>query len=117
MLENKLAWAPGSVDTILGGGEPTEVAATLPRTNPNATPHGYALRPSNPYALSQAPSEELLLELRRRIVDPRSRRQTLGRRGRRWTRTATGPNRADSQTRSIACPTQTADNRTAVKPS
>ena len=24
MLENKLAWAPGSIDTILAGGEPKE---------------------------------------------------------------------------------------------
>ena len=24
MLENKLAWAPGSIDTILAGGEPTD---------------------------------------------------------------------------------------------
>ena len=25
MLENKLAWAPGSIDTILAGGEPQEL--------------------------------------------------------------------------------------------
>ena len=27
MLENKLSWAPGSIDTILAGGEPKELAA------------------------------------------------------------------------------------------
>jgi hypothetical protein len=33
MLENKLAWAPGSVDTILAGGEPNEIVTELPRTH------------------------------------------------------------------------------------
>ena len=36
MLENKLAWAPGSIDTILAGGEPKELVVQLRRTNPNA---------------------------------------------------------------------------------
>jgi hypothetical protein len=74
MLENKLAWAPGSIDTILAGGEPNELAPTLHRTNPNPPPQGYAPRPSTPNALAQASTEELLLELRRRIVAPPSRR-------------------------------------------
>ena len=47
MLENKLAWAPGSIDTILAGGEPTEMVSTRRRSNPNAAPLGYALRPTN----------------------------------------------------------------------
>ena len=34
MLENKLAWAPGSIDTILAGGEPKELAVKLRRDNP-----------------------------------------------------------------------------------
>ena len=38
MLENKLAWAPGSIDTILAGGEPTELVSTLRRSNPNPGP-------------------------------------------------------------------------------
>ena len=76
MLENKLAWAPGSIDTILAGGEPKELAPTLQRpASPTAPPQGYALRPTNPNALSQASTEELLLELRRRIVAPRDRRR------------------------------------------
>ena len=34
MLENKLAWAPGSIDTILAGGEPNETVVELRRTTP-----------------------------------------------------------------------------------
>ena len=30
ILENKLGWAPGSIDTILAGGEPEETVATPP---------------------------------------------------------------------------------------
>ena len=33
MLENKLAWAPGSIDTILAGGEPQELVVKLRRAN------------------------------------------------------------------------------------
>ena len=66
MLENKLAWAPGSVDTILAGGEPNEVVTEL-RRNPR-----HPLAPiSADNALSRATTEELLLELRRRIIAPR----------------------------------------------
>ena len=35
MLENKLAWAPGSIDTILAGGEPNETVVKLRRTLPH----------------------------------------------------------------------------------
>ncbi len=35
MLENKLAWAPGSIDTILAGGEPKEVVSTLHTEQPH----------------------------------------------------------------------------------
>src|SRR6476620_8356157 len=52
MLENKLAWAPGSIDTILAGGDPQEVVVNLRRPTPNAPSRGYALRPTNPNALS-----------------------------------------------------------------
>jgi hypothetical protein len=74
ILENKLSWAPGSIDTILAGGEPKELVVELRRSNPNTPPQGYALRPTNPNALSQVSTEELLLELRRRIIAPRDRR-------------------------------------------
>ena len=82
MLENKLAWAPGRIDTILAGGEPNEVASTLQKGSPSTRTQGYALRPTNPNALSQVPTEELLLELRRRIIAPRQTPQHLGRLGR-----------------------------------
>jgi hypothetical protein len=74
MLENKLSWAPGSIDTILAGGEPTELVSTQRRSNPNPPSQEYALRPTNPNTLSQASTEDLLLELRRRIIAPRDRR-------------------------------------------
>ena len=50
MLENKLAWAPGSIDTILAGGEPKELVVKLRRTSP-AT----ALRPRRPPTPSPVP--------------------------------------------------------------
>ena len=39
MLENKLSWAPGSVDTILAGGEPTETVVELRRTTHKPISH------------------------------------------------------------------------------
>jgi len=69
-LENKLGWAPGSIDTILAGGEPTETVPALRRSNTTGPAEGYALRPTNHNALSQASIEELLLELPRRIIAP-----------------------------------------------
>ena len=75
ILENTLGWAPGSIDTILAGGEPTETVVELHRTPPTtAATQGYALRPTDPNTLSQASTEELLLELRRRIIAPRNNR-------------------------------------------
>ena len=68
MLENKLAWAPGSIDTILAGGEPTELVVKLRRPTPDPLSH------TATDALSRASTEELLLELRRRIIAPRTRR-------------------------------------------
>ena len=69
MLENKLSWAPGSIDTILAGGEPQELVVTQRRTQP---PTRYARTATE--APSRASTEELLLELRRRIIAPRNRR-------------------------------------------
>ena len=46
ILENKLSWAPGSIETILAGGEPKELVVELRRSNPNAASQGYALRPT-----------------------------------------------------------------------
>jgi hypothetical protein len=69
MLENKLGWAPGSVDTILAGGEPKELVVTMRRDSPEPRYHSFS------DALSLASTEELLLELRRRIIRPRERRR------------------------------------------
>ena len=69
MLENKLAWAPGSIDTILAGGEPKELVVKLRRATPDR------LSPAATDALSRASTEELLMELRRRIITPREARE------------------------------------------
>jgi hypothetical protein len=55
---NKLAWAPGSIDTILAGGEPTELVPTLRRTTPIPPTQGYALRPTNPNARRNSSASE-----------------------------------------------------------
>ena len=70
MLENKLAWAPGSIDSILSGGEPKELVVKLHRDSPEPR-----YRSLTTEALSRASTEELLLELRRRIIRPRDRRR------------------------------------------
>ncbi len=75
MLENKLAWAPGSIDTILTDGEPKESVVELRRPTHNPPSH------TATDALSRAATEELLLELRRRIIaPPRPTPRHLGRR-------------------------------------
>ena len=68
MLENKLGWAPGSIDTVLTGGKPKELVVTMDRKSPAPVSH-----PVDD-ALSRASTEELLMELRRRIIAPRQRR-------------------------------------------
>ena len=69
MLENKLAWAPGSIDTILAGGEPQELVVKLRRTTHNP------LSRTSTDARSRASTEERLMELRRRIITPREARE------------------------------------------
>jgi hypothetical protein len=70
ILENKLAWAPGSIDTILAEGEPAETVVELRQTTSAPLSH------TSTDALSHASTEGLLLELRRRIIAPRTRRHT-----------------------------------------
>src|ERR1700758_2464918 len=41
MLENKLGWAPGSIDTILAGGEPQELVVKLRPTTFTPRTHTY----------------------------------------------------------------------------
>ena len=69
ILENKLGWAPGSIDTILAGGEPNETVVKQRRPTHNPLSH------TATDALSRASTEELLLELRRRIIAPHNRRR------------------------------------------
>jgi hypothetical protein len=70
MLENKLAWAPGSIDTILAGGEPKELVVKLRRESSGPRYDSFTSD-----ALSRVSTEELLLELRRRIIWTRERRR------------------------------------------
>ena len=65
ILENKLAWASGSIDNILAGGETQETVVEL--RGPTSAPLSHA----STEVLSRASSEELLLELRRRTIRPR----------------------------------------------
>jgi hypothetical protein len=71
MLENKLGWAPGSIDTVLAGGEPRELVVKLRRDSPEPRHRSF----TTDDALGGASTEELLLELRRRIIRPRERRR------------------------------------------
>jgi hypothetical protein len=73
MLENKLGWAPGSIDTVLAGGEPRELVVKLRHD----TPQPRYRPPITDDALAAASTEELLLELRRRIIRPRERRREI----------------------------------------
>ena len=52
MLENKLAWAPGSIDTILAGRRTQELVVKLRRPTHNAAVRA---APDHPDALSQVP--------------------------------------------------------------
>ena len=88
MLENKLAWTPGSIDTILAGGEPHETVTELRRSASAPVSH------LSPDALSRASTEELLLELRRRIVAPANDALSPGTTAAASTPMATGPGRA-----------------------
>ena len=80
MLENKLAWAPGSIDTILAGGEPKETVVELRRPPPPS--------PGTPAPATERP----LPRLHRGVVagaatphhrPPRQTPRHLGRLGRR----------------------------------
>ena len=53
MLENKLSWAPGSIDTILDGGEPNKLVVKLRRPTPDRLAHAAT------DALSRASTQEL----------------------------------------------------------
>ena len=48
MLENKLAWAPGSIDTILAGGEPKETVVHTAPHQPQRPVPGIRTAPDQP---------------------------------------------------------------------
>ena len=76
MLENKLAWAPGSIDTIIAGGNPKETLVELRR--PGSVPPSHAA----PDALSRASTEGLLSSCGAASSPPRQTPRELGRRPR-----------------------------------
>jgi hypothetical protein len=65
-LENKLGWAPGSIDVVRAGGEPAEVQP-VPAAQQQQHQRQQQI-PAMTTVLGSVPTEELLLELRRRIV-------------------------------------------------
>ena len=88
MLENKLAWAPGSIDTILAGREHNDTVVELRHTTHNPLAH----------APTEAPSRASTEELAAGATPPHHRpprtdATTPGTTGTALTRTATGPSR------------------------
>ena len=92
MLENKLAWAPGSIDTILAGGRtPRDGGRTAP-------PHPQPAVPQRPPTPSPAPPPRGCCWSYDAASSPLATdATTAGTTGAALTRTATGPNRASSQ--------------------
>ncbi|MBV9319274.1 MAG: helix-turn-helix transcriptional regulator [Mycobacterium sp.] len=69
VLENKLGWVPGSIEAVRAGREPVEAdAAAVQQQQQHQRP---PLTTANP--LKSVSTEELLLELRRRIIWDRGR--------------------------------------------
>ena len=92
MLENKLAWAPGSIDTILAGGEPKETVVELRRTTPTPLSH------TPPTPSPAPPPRSCCWSYDAASSPPATDATTAGTTGTAaLTRTATGPNRASSQ--------------------
>ena len=70
MLENKLGWAPGSIDTILAGGEPKELVVKLHRDGPAPRTPRLHLRRTLPRL-----HRGVAAGAARRIIRPRDRRR------------------------------------------
>jgi hypothetical protein len=66
VLKNKLGWAPGSIDVVRAGGEPAEVQP-VPAAQQQQHQRQQQI-PAMTTVLGSVPTEELLVELRRRIV-------------------------------------------------
>ena len=89
MLENKLAWAPGSIDTILAGGEPQELVVKLRR----ATPIAY---PTAPPTRSPAPPPKSCCWSCDGASSRPAKHVKCGKTGAAFSLAATGPKRASS---------------------
>ena len=61
VLENRLGWGPGSIEAIRAGHEPRETKPTVQQQQQPQAPAQHDL-------LRSVPTDELLLELRRRII-------------------------------------------------
>ena len=92
MLENKLAWAPGSIDTILAGGEPQELVVKQRRTTRNPLSRHRHRRHA-----AASPPRSCCWSYGAASSPPATDATTPGTTGAALTRTATGPTRASSQ--------------------
>ena len=97
MLENKLAWAPGSIDTILAGGEPTEVASNCTRAVPPPRPRDTHCARPTPTPSRRRPPRNCCWSCDAASSPPAADAPTPGTTGTAaLTHTATGHNRANS---------------------
>ena len=98
MLENKLAWAPGSIDTILAGGEPNEVRAdTAHAATPTPRLRDTPCARPTPTPCRRCPPRNCCWSYGAASSPPAADATTPGTTGTAAsTRTATGPNRARS---------------------
>lgn len=65
VLENKLGWRPGSIEAVRAGEEPAEANRATVEQQQQQQPQQLLMTSPD---LKSVPTEELLLELRRRIV-------------------------------------------------
>ena len=97
ILENKLGWAPGSIDTILAGGEPTETVPTLHRSVPSAPPRDTRCDRRTPTLCRSRPPRNCCWSCDGASSPPATDAAKLGTTGTTAsTPTATGPRRANS---------------------
>ena len=98
MLENKLAWAPGSIDTILAGGEPKEPSSNCAGPSPTPGPRDTHCARPTPTPCRRCPPRSCCWSYDAASSPPATDATTPGTTGTAaLTRTATGPNRASSQ--------------------
>ncbi len=94
MLENKLAWAPGSIDTILAGGEPTRAGAhTAPDQPQRPRPRDTHCARPTPTPCRRCPPRSCCWSCDGASSPPATDATTPGTTGTALTRTATGPRR------------------------